>query len=212
MQGSPPAATAPPTRPDLSPGARRPSRGGWATLAVLGVIMTVVLGGYFTAAALSEPTGSAVEVAGIVRVRPLSGWAVADRGSLAGRPFVHLTRGSGNLVVVAFGGLGGDVISLARGYADLLSGELSQLSVSQPRTVRLDSGSGSSSGSGLAGVRFGYVGVVAGTGTSIEGEVTAVLAPSGDGVVFEGWAPAGVLSFVLSDIESMIERAEVGGG
>lgn len=203
VQGSPPAITAPPTRPDLAPGGGRPSRGGWATLVVLGVIVSIVLGGYVTAAALSEPSGSAVDVAGIVRVRPLSGWEVAGRGSLAGRPFVHLTRGSGNLVVVAFGGLREDVLSVARGYVDLLSGGLSQLSVSQPRRVRL--------GSGSAGVRFGYVGVVAEAGTSIEGEVTVTVTPAGDGVVFDGWAPAGVLSFVRSDIGSMIEGAEVSG-
>lgn len=161
------------------------------------------MGGYVTAAALSEPAGPAVDVAGIVRVRPLSGWAVAGRGSVSGRPFVHLTRGSGNLVIVAFGALREDVVTVANGYADLLSAELSQLSVSQPRAVRLRSGP--------AGVRFGYVGVVARTGASIEGEVTVVVAPSGDGVVFDGWAPAGVLSFVRSDIASMIERAEVGG-
>lgn len=163
----------------------------------------IVLGGYVTAAALSEPTGPAVGVAGIVRVRPLSGWAVAGRGSVAGRPFVHLTRGSGNLVVVALADLREDVVTLAQGYVDQLSGRLSQLSVSQPRTVRLRSG--------LAGVRFGYVGVVAETGTSVEGEATVVVGASGDGVVFDGWAPAGVLPFVRSDIGSMIERAEVDG-
>jgi hypothetical protein len=162
-----------------------------------------VLGGYVTAAALSEPSGSAVDVAGIIRVRPLSGWDVAGRGTVAGRPFVHLTRGSGNLVVVASGGVGEEVAPVARGYVDLLSGGLSQLSVSQPRSVRL--------GSGSSGVRFGYVGVVAETGTSIEGEVTVIRTPTGDGVIFVGWAPAGVLSFVHSDIATMMERAEVDG-
>jgi hypothetical protein len=175
-----------------------------ATLAVLGVIVMIVLGGYVTAAALSEPTGPAVEVAGIVTVRPLSGWAVAGRGSVAGRPFVHLTRGSGNLIVMALGALRDDLVTSARGYVDLLSGGLSQLSVSQPRTVRFRSG--------VAGVRFGYVGAVAETGTSVEGEVTVVMSPSSDVVVFDGWAPAGVLSFVRSDIGFMIEGAEVAGG
>ena len=203
VQGSPPATTVPPTRPDVPSGARRPSRGGWATLVVLGVIVTVVLGGYVMAAALYEEAGPTVDVAGIVSVRPLSGWAVAGRGSVAGRPFVHLTRGSGNLVVVAYGGLLQDAATLAQGYVDLLSGGLSQLSVSQQRTTRL--------ASGWAGVRFGYVAVVAGTGTSIEGEVTVVVTPSGDAVVFDGWAPAGVLSFVSSDIGSMIEDTEVSG-
>ena len=52
-------------------------------------------------------------------------------------------------------------------------------------------------------------GVAAGTGTSIEGEVT-VVTMSGHGVVFDGWAPAGLLSFVRSDIDTMIDQAEVG--
>ncbi len=204
VQGFPPSTTTPPTRPDRPAGSRRPSRGGLATLAVLGVIVTVVLGGYVTADALSEPSGSAVDVAGVVRVRPLSGWALAGRGEMAGGQFVHLTRGSGNLVVAAFGGPREDAGSLARGYADLLSGQLSRLSVSRPQAVRL--------ASGAEGVRFGYVGVVAGTGTSIEGEVVVIVAASGDGVVFDAWAPAGALSFVRSDIETMIDLAEVAAG
>ena len=196
---APPVATAP-SRPDTAPGARPPSRGSWATLAVLGVILLVVLGGYLTAAVLSEPAGQPVRIAGVVSIRPLSGWVVAD--TPIGVPTVNVTRGSGNLDTTVFFSGSADPGTLADHYIEVLSGELSQLSVSrQFSAVRLSSG--------LRGIRFGYIGVVAGTGTSIEGEVTVVIA-SEHGVVFDGWAPAGLLSFVRSDIDTMIDRAEVG--
>ncbi len=33
--------------------------------------------------------------------------------------------------------------------------------------------------------------------------------PSGHGIVFNGWAPAGLLPFVRSDVRTMIAEAEV---
>jgi hypothetical protein len=194
---APPVATAP-SRPDTAPGARPPSRGSGATLAVLGVILVVVFGGFVTAAALSEPAGPPVGIAGVVSIRPLSGWVVADTPN--GVP--AMTRGSGNLETTVWLSGSADVRQLAERYKEVLSGRLSQLSVSrQLSAVRLSSG--------LRGVRFGYIGVAAGTGTSIEGQVTVVTA-SGHGVVFDGWAPAGLLSFVRSDIDAMIDQAAVG--
>ncbi len=194
---APPVATAP-SRPDTAPDARPPSRGSGATLAVLGVILVVVLGGYVTAAALSEPAGPPVGIPGVVSIRPLSGWVVADTTSGVSA----ITRGSGNLDTTTGPSGSEDVQQLAERYKEELSGQLSQLSVSrQLSVVRLSSG--------LRGVRFAYIGVVAGTGTSIEGEVTVVIA-SGRGVVFDGWAPAGLLSFVRSDIDTMIDQAVFG--
>ncbi len=193
---TPPVVTAP-SRPDTAPDARPPSRGSGATLAVLGVILVVVLGGYTAAAVLSEPAGPPVGIAGVVSIRPLSGWVVANAPN--GDPTVNVTRGSGNLDTTAFSSASADVRQLADHYIEVLSGKLSQLSVSrQWSVVRLSSG--------LRGVRFGYIGVAAGTGTSIEGEVT-VVTTSGHGVVFDGWAPAGLLSFVRSDIDTMIDQA-----
>jgi hypothetical protein len=171
-----------------------------ATLALVGVILVVVLGGYVAAAALSEPAGPAVEIPGVVSVRPLSGWVFAGRAASKGFEFVGLTRGSGNLVAGATSGAS-DVASLAVAYRLELSAQLSQLSVSRPEDIRLRSGT--------PGIRFAYVGVVADTGTSVEGEVSAFVTPDGRGVVFDGWAPAGLLSFVLTDIRTMVERAEV---
>ena len=201
MAGGTPTAIEPP-RPDLRQDGRPPSRGGRATLIVLAVMLVVVLGGYVAAAALAAPTGPAASVGGVVSVRPLAGWAVAQRGTLGGYPFVRLTRGNGSLDVVVVSPFEGSAGQLATEYArDVLPRQLDQLSFSPHlEAVRLPSG--------LQGVRFGYVGV-AKTGASIEGEVTVIVTPSGHGVVFDGWGPAGVLSFERSDIETMIDRAAV---
>ena len=58
-------------------------------------------------------------------------------------------------------------------------------------------------------MRFAYVGVIADTGTSVEGEVTAFVTPSGHGIVFNARAPAGLLSFVRSDVRTMVSEAAV---
>ncbi len=198
-----PAALDAPTRPDVPEGGRR-SRGGWATLAVVTAILGVVLGGYVAAAALSGPVGRPVGIPGVVSVRPLSGWVFAGVGAPFGEgPSIQLTRGSGNLLVSVREPYQGDPGTLAQTYRDsVLSERLSQLSVSRHlETVPL--------GSGPVAVRFAYVGVIADTGTSVEGEVTVVVTPSGHGIVFNAWAPAGLLSFVRSDVRAMVAEAEV---
>lgn len=189
-------------RPDTS-GGRRPSRGGWATVAVVVTILVVVLGGYVVAAALSEPTGPSVGIRGVVGVRPLSGWVVARTTvSFDGSPSLQLTRGNGNLIVSVRQPYRGDPETLADAYRAFLSDHLSQLSVSSTlESVRLRSGQ--------TGVRFAYIGVFDDTGTSVEGEVAVFVTPSGHGIVFNGWAPAGLLSFVRSDVRTMIAGSEV---
>ncbi len=169
-------------------------------LAVLGVIAVTVLGGYVVAAALSEPAGPPVAVGGVVGVQPLSGWDVAGTAPVGGLAFARLTRGSGNLDVVVVQGFGGDAGALAKEYVDrVLSGQLSRLSVSSDlRSATLQEG--------LAGQRFTYVGVTD-NGSSVEGEVTLFVSPGGDGAVFDGWAPEGLLTYVDGDIHTMTERA-----
>ena len=192
-----------PTRPDVPADARLPSRGVLATVGVVATILAVVLGGYVAAAALSEPAGQPVGIPGVVSIRPLSGWVLAGRGTVFEGPSVQLTRGSGNLLVTVREVFGDDPATLAREYRDsLLSEQLTHLSVSsslEPIRLRAD----------LSGVRFAYVGVVAETGTSVEGEVTVVVTSSGHGVVFNAWAPAGLLSFVRADVRAMVTQAEV---
>jgi hypothetical protein len=190
----------PPLRPDEALLQRRLERRWWPTLAVAGVIVFVVLGGFVAAAALSEPAGAPVSVGSVVTVQPLTGWVTADQTSLGGIPFARLTRGGGNLDVAAFDGFDGSAAALAHDYVErVLNQELKRLSVSDAlETVTLPDGS--------VAQRFHYVG---GTDAAqaVEGEVTAVVTPAGDGVVFDGWAPEGLLAFVDGDVHTMLDRA-----
>ena len=193
-------STDPPMRPDESPLQRRAERRWWPTLAVAGVILLVVAGGFVTAAALSEPAGVPVTVGSAVTLQPLSGWVTADTTPVGGLPSARITRGGGNLDVVVITGYSGSANDLAHDYVDrVLKVQLTRLSVSNAlATVVLSDGS-------LA-ERFHYVGAND-AGQSVEGEVTAVVTPAGDGVVFDGWAPEGLLAFVDGDLHTMIDRA-----
>jgi len=166
---------------------------------VVVVVVVVLSGGYVSAAFLSEPAGPPVDVGSVVRVEPLSGWAVAGRSGSP--PAVRLSRGGGTLDVAALR-FDGDAAALLRSYVgDALEPQATQLSISNVEATTLHSG--------LAGARIGYVGTFGDVQTPIEGEVTAFVSASGVGVVFNGWAPAGLLRFVRDDVETMIERAEV---
>ncbi len=86
--------------------------------------------------------------------------------------------------------------------SQILTPDSQQLSVSrQFEPVALNSG--------LTGVRIAYVGLFGRAHASIEGEVTAVVSPSGVGVIFDGWAPNGLLQYVSDDLHEMIDSAEV---
>jgi hypothetical protein len=148
------------------------------------------------AAALSEPAGPPVDVGGVVRVEPLSGWEVAQDP-----PGVRLTRGPGTLIVRAFP-FAGDASQLLHTYVEQSFGSRAeQISFGTVEPVRLRSG--------VTGMRMHYVGTVPGVQTPIEGQLTAAIAPSGVGVVFNVWAPEGLLRFVLDDAGAMIDRAEI---
>jgi len=176
------------------------------TMAVLAVVLVTTLGGFAVSAALSEPAGPAVSIPGVVSVQPLSGWGPSDGVSVARRPAVGLTRGSGTLVAVAWGSFAGDAQSLAGEVgSDLLLDSLDQLSVSEVLTpVSLDGE--------LVGQRFTFNGTDRVSGAALEGEVTTGVASDGQGVVFVGLAPEGVLAFVDGDLHTMIAAAMVGPG
>lgn len=171
-----------------------------ATFLVACVMGVVVLGGYAVAGSLAEPAGPPVDVGDAIRIQPLSGWEVATRFD---RPTgVRLTRGGGNLDVVTVP-YRGRASSLAQQYVDrALEGEAQQLSVSRDleRVVLA---------SGLAGVRITYVGLFGKAQAPIEGEVTAVVSPSGLGAIFDAWGTEGLLRYIVDDARTMIERAEV---
>ncbi len=191
-----------PPRPAPEGNVAPPRERRWLPAFLVAVALSVVVfGGYLAAGALSAPAGRPVSVAGAVRVSPLSGWFVAVRS--ASPPGVELTRGSGNLDVLAIR-FGGNAFGLTHEYVNqVLEPNADRLSLSrQVDRVTLSSG--------LSGVRISYVGLFGRRGqTATEGEVTAVVSPAGIGVVFDGWAPQGLLQYVSGDIQTMIETARV---
>ncbi|MFL5767322.1 MAG: hypothetical protein ACJ758_05685 [Actinomycetota bacterium] len=164
---------------------------------VLAVIASVVGGGYLVGAALAEPAGPAVDVGGVVRLQPLSGWAAAEHGARS----VRLTRGGGNLDVVLAAAPNAAV--LLHRYLLPLDRSPSQVSLSPTVTsFKLDSG--------LQGLRASYVGSIPSREvTSVEGEITAVVLPDGTGVIFDGWAPKGLFSYVDRDLDRMTASAQI---
>ena len=180
--------------------ATTPARRVASAAAVLIAVLATVFGGYAVAALLVEPAGPPVSVADVVRVQPLSGWAFAGRYAVAGLPAARITRGNGNL----------DILGASAG----VPGELANMYVEQvlkPSAPRLEI-----SGNlervqlgGAAGARFAYVGVFDRGGAPIEGEVTVLVSSTGHGVIFDAWAPEGLLQYIRGDVETMQADAEL---
>jgi hypothetical protein len=183
-----------------APERRRSVTGLVPAAAVAVTIAAVVFGGYAVGGALSRSAGPTVDVAGAARIQPLSGWEVAGRFDEP--PGVRLTRGGGNLDVIAvpFRGSAEDLLDR---YVDrVLRPEAGRLSVSGAvEDVRL--------ASGLPGARIAYVGSFGRALTPIEGEITAVVSLSGVGVVLDAWGPTGVLRYIREDARAMTDTAEV---
>ena len=173
----------------------------WIPVVVLVAVMAgVVSGGYVTSDALGETTGETVTVSSSVRITPLPGWVLAER--FGGPPGIRLTSGITSLDVATIPFTGTDVDLLALYMDEVLEPDAEQFQVSEEvEPVRLSSG--------LTGTRIAYVGLFGDVQAPIEGEVTAVVSPSGAGVIFNGWAPAGQLQFEIDEIDEMIEHAVI---
>ena len=169
-------------------------------IALTAVLAAVTSGGYLTSDALGEVRDGAVAVGTSVRVTPFPGWELAGRSTDPDR--IRLTSGSTSLDVAAFPFDGTDVDLLGWYVDNVLEPDAEQFRVSEEvEPVRL--------ASGLTGSRIAYVGLFGDVQAPIEGEVTAVVSPTGQGVIFDGWAPAGQLQFEVDEIDAMIERAEI---
>jgi hypothetical protein len=173
----------------------------WIPVVTLAAVLAAVTtGGYLTSDALGEIHGGAVAVGTSVRVTLFPGWEVAGRSTDPDR--IRLTSGSTSLDVAALPFDGTDVDLLGRYVDEVLEPGAEQFRVSEEvEQVRL--------ASGLTGSRIAYVGLFGDVQAPIEGEVTAVVSPSGEGVIFDGWAPAGQLQFEIDEIDAMIDRAEI---
>lgn len=201
-----------PVRPDTAAGAVRPPR-RWLPTGLVALVMSVtVLGGFVVAGTLPAPDVSPIALGGVLTIRPLPGWEVVRResatvpspsGTVISGEFAQLTRGSGALDLLALPGVGGTALELADLYAaEVLTSQLERISVSElvERIVLRN---------GREAVRFSYIGSEPRTGAAIEGSVTVVVAPSGNGAVFDGWAFQGQLQLIGGELVAMIESAEV---
>jgi len=167
---------------------------------VAAVLAAVTAGGYLTSDALGEVQGEVVAVTASVRVTPFAGWELAGRSTDPDR--VRLTSGSTSLDVAALPFDGTDVELLESYVENILKPDAEQFRISEEvEPVRL--------ASGLTGSRIAYVGLFGDVQAPIEGEVTAVVSPAAEGVIFDGWAPAGQLQFEIDEIDAMVERAEI---
>jgi hypothetical protein len=201
-----------PVRPDAPPALAARIRRRWLpTLLVTATILVTVLGGFVVAGALPPAEVGPLALADVVTLRPLPGWEVVRRqeapittpggGTLSGE-FAQVTRGNGALDVLALPDLGAGPVEVAELYAEeILADQLERLSISGVRPAALPSG--------LPAVRFGYIGSEPSSGAAIEGVVTAVVTPTGDAAVFDGWAFQGQLELIAEELGEMIDRAEV---
>jgi hypothetical protein len=201
-----------PARLDARAGAARPIR-RWLPTGLVSLVMSVtVLGGFVVGETLPQPDVTPVVLGGVLTVHPLTGWEVVRRDEIAvptpsggalAADFAQLTRGSGALDVLAIPGIGGEALELADRYAgEVLASQLERLAVSD-RVERIVLPNG------LEAVRSGYIGSEPRSGAAVEGSVTAVVAPSGNGAVFDGWAFQGQLELIAEELVEMIERAEL---
>lgn len=169
-------------------------------LAISAVLVAVVSGGHLAADALGRARGSAVTVSPSVEVAPLPGWELAER--FADPPGVRLTKGGSNLDVLTLPFVGSDAELLAEYIQQVLEPDAEQLQVSeQLERITLSSG--------LSGSKITYVGLFGDVQAPVEGEVIAVVSPSGTGVLFDGWSPAGQLQSALEEIDAMISSTEI---
>lgn len=176
-------------------------------LAVILIQGFVSLGWLFFAAGAApgitqgdQTTGPSILLAGGVSIAPIQGWQQEELPSEnAG---VRLTNGSGFLDAFFFSG-GGSLEDLLNHYVDTqllpAASSLQTSPVAEPLLV----------GPSISAVRATYIGTFNGVQFPIEGELTALVAPDGSGIVFDGWAQEGNLGYVLEDIRAMIQALEV---
>jgi hypothetical protein len=170
------------------------------SLLVAAVIVGVVAGGYVVDDALGELSSAPTTVSASVTVTPLPGWELAER--FGDPPGARFTRGNASLDVASIAFTGSDLDLLAAYVEEVLEPDAEQLRVSE--TVEPVALSG-----GLTGSRIVYVGTFGDVQAPIEGEVVAVVSPSGVGVVFDGWSTSGQLRFAIEDIRTMVRTAEI---
>lgn len=201
---APPPVPPPPRSPEAVPRESRwlPAAGALAT------ILFVSLGGFLFAgepsAAGGELTGDrgrpgAPISVGPVTIRPAAGWTVAEQ--IPDPPQLRLSSGAAQLYLVIPPGQATSEGLVQRYVEEALQPQARQLSVGSIEPVVLPSGQQAS--------LLAYLGTFEGVEAPLEGEVLALVSPSGASVVFDGWAPEGLWVGSREEVRTMIGTAEI---
>jgi hypothetical protein len=186
--------------------APEPKASTWPPLlALLAVMAFVTFGGYLFSGAPADQVfsedvevGTAVQVAQGVTIQPAEGWVVTDE--IGDPPGVVLEGGNGLLLAGVPGGTGSPEELVDYYVSGYLEPQASQLSTGTTEPVTLPSGT--------AAV-ISYVGVFEGVDVPIEGEVIAIIGPSGIGVVLDGWSQQGTYGAVRDQVRAMAESVVI---
>ena len=203
-------ATAPNGTPPPPPPPKAPGEARWLPTALsLVVLLFVSFGGFVvagdTSAATQEITGDETEpgepielVPGVV-IHPPQGWSVTRPEGQA--PSLRLASGIAQMYIVVSPVAGDPVQQLDAYLNEVLVPQASQISTSPAESIDLPSGH--------PAAYFAYLGSFEGVNAPLEGEVAAVVAPSGTAVVIDGWAPEGQFVSVQQDVRATVLAAEV---
>lgn len=188
-----------------APPPHAPKEARWIpTGVVLVVTLFVSFGGFLFAGETGGATegegepGAPIQLAEGVVIHPPHGWVAEPSPNT---PELRLSNGVGQMYVAVSPVPGAPEQRLDAYLNEVLSPQASQLSVTPPQTIDHPSGN--------AAAFVAYLGTFNQVQTPLEGEVTAVVAPSGTAVIVDGWAPEGSFVGVRDDIRGTVLSAEV---
>jgi hypothetical protein len=168
-------------------------------------MLFVTLGGFLFSGSASDSTlagevevGGPVEVSGGVTIQPAAGWEQSE--TYADPPGILLGDGTGWLLVQVPEGTGTPQELLNFYVANTLEPGASSLSVGNVEPYNAPAGEA---------ITASYVGVFDGVAVPIEGQVIAIVAPSGTGVALDGWAAQGLYAGVREQVEAMVETVVI---
>jgi hypothetical protein len=204
--GTAPGRTPPPPPPP--PKAPREAR--WLPTALsLVVLLSVSFGGFLVAgepsAATQEITGDEggpgepIELVPGVIVHPPHGWSVQPQEGQP--PSLRLANGIAQMYIAVSPVTGDPPQQLDAYLTEVLVPQASQISTSPAESIDIPSGH--------PAAYFAYLGSFEGVNAPLEGEVAAIVAPSGTALVIDGWAPEGQFVSVQQDVRATVVAAEV---
>lgn len=186
--------------------APQPKERKWPPLlGLVAVMIFVTFGGFLFSGETANPVfsedvevGTAVPVAQGVTIQPAEGWVVTDE--VGDPPGIVLEGGNGLLLAGVPGGASSPDELVAFYVSGYLEPQASQLSTGTTEPVAMPAGTGAV---------VSYVGVFEGVDVPIEGEVIAIIGPSGTGVVLDGWSQQGTYGAVRDQVRAMAESVVI---